>query len=153
VAYTQDVLAVVNDFHFRFSTEVSSFSLFRRTHQSAFCNLQSEIRISNLFIQPVDLESLIIITQPVQTIRFYQGRLVRQEPSAAQLIEQTSNDSPMGDHQDTIAPHLLSNIHQCLPTTLQNFQTTFSVKGSKVPAQFLLYFELISVKEVTEFTA
>jgi hypothetical protein len=111
------------------------------------------ILASYLFIQPVDLESLAIITQPVQTIRFYQGRFVRQEPSAAQPIEQTSNDSPMGDHQDTIALHLLRNIHQCLPTTLQNFQTTFSVKGPKVPARFLLYLELISVKEVTEFTA
>jgi hypothetical protein len=59
----------------------------------------------------------------------------------------------MGNHQDTTAPHLLSNIRQCLLTTLQNFQTTFSVKGPEVPAQFLLYFELISVKEVTEFTA
>jgi hypothetical protein len=111
------------------------------------------IMASYLFIQPVDLESLTIITQPVQTIRFYQGRFVRQEPSAAKPIEQTSHYSPMGNHQDTIAPHLLSNIHQCLPTTLQNFQTTFSGKGPKVPAQFLLYLELISVKEVTEFTA
>jgi hypothetical protein len=59
----------------------------------------------------------------------------------------------MGNHQDTIAPHLLSNIHQCLPTTLQNFQTTFSVKGSKVPAHFLLYLQFIGFKEVTEFTA
>jgi hypothetical protein len=127
---------------------------FQAPHSSEeLINLQSEIVISNLFIQPVDLESLTIITQPVQPIRFYQGRFVRQEPSAAKPIEQTSNDSPMGNHQDTIAPHLLSNIHQCLPTTLQNFQTVFSVKGPKIPAQFLLYLELISVKEVTEFTA
>jgi hypothetical protein len=127
---------------------------FQAPHSSEeLINLQSEIVISNLFIQPVDLESLTIITQPVQPIRFYQGRFVRQKPSAAQPIEQTSNDSPMGNHQDTIAPHLLSNIHQCLPTTLQDFQTTFSVQGPKIPAQFLLHLEFIRVKEVTELTA
>jgi hypothetical protein len=59
----------------------------------------------------------------------------------------------MGNHQDTIAPHLLRTIHQCLPTTLQNFQTTFSIKGPKVPAQLLLCLELVRVKEITELTA
>jgi hypothetical protein len=59
----------------------------------------------------------------------------------------------MGNHQDAIAPHLLRTIHQCLATTLQNFQTTFSIKGSKLPAQFLLCLELIHLKEVTELTA
>jgi len=101
----------------------------------------------------MDLETFTIITQPVQAIRFYQGRFVRQEPSAAQPIEQTSNDSPMGNHQDTTAPHLLSNIHQGLLTALQNFQTTFSVNGPKVPASFLLCPEFIGVKEVAEFAA
>jgi hypothetical protein len=35
------------------------------------------ILLSYLFIQPLDLETRSIIAQPVQTIRFYQGRFIR----------------------------------------------------------------------------